>query len=102
MYPHVNPDHYSLPNESGARLRCVIVVMRHHKRTPDNLHLSERTLNPITGWNCSSIIPHSHTLAGRLKYSPQQGHLFPTLLQIAYGRVRATLVSLPVRGLTMP
>ncbi|KAI6142938.1 histidine phosphatase superfamily [Pisolithus tinctorius] len=49
---------------SGARLRCVIVVMRHHKRTPDNLHLSERTLNPITGWNCSSIIPHNRIWAG--------------------------------------
>ncbi|KIN93474.1 hypothetical protein M404DRAFT_171145 [Pisolithus tinctorius Marx 270] len=58
--PHVNLDHYSFPNESGARLRFVVVVMRHHKRTPDNLYLSERTLNPITGWDCSSIIPQSY------------------------------------------
>ncbi|KAI6006206.1 phosphoglycerate mutase-like protein [Pisolithus orientalis] len=32
--PHANPDHYSLPNESGARLRFVVVVMQHHKLGP--------------------------------------------------------------------
>ncbi|KAI6025496.1 hypothetical protein EDC04DRAFT_2722569, partial [Pisolithus marmoratus] len=58
--PHVNPDHYSLPDEAGARLEFVVVVMRHHKRTPDNLYPSERTLNPTNGWDCSSIIPQSY------------------------------------------
>ncbi|KAI6098881.1 phosphoglycerate mutase-like protein, partial [Pisolithus croceorrhizus] len=58
--PHVNPDHYSMPNESDVRLEVVIVAMRHHKRTPDNLFPSERTLNPTAGWDCSSIISQSY------------------------------------------
>lgn len=58
--PHVNPDHYSMPDKSDMQLEFVIVAMRHHKRTPDNLYPSERTLNPTTGWDCSSIIPQSY------------------------------------------
>lgn len=58
--PHVNPDHYSMPDESDTRLKFVIVAMRHHKRTPDNLYPSERTVDPTTAWDCSSIIPQSY------------------------------------------
>ncbi|KIM51609.1 hypothetical protein SCLCIDRAFT_142949 [Scleroderma citrinum Foug A] len=50
--PHINADHYSLPNENST-LVFVAMVMRHHKRTPDNLYPSEHTLNPPSGWNCS-------------------------------------------------
>ncbi|KAI6042319.1 hypothetical protein EDC04DRAFT_2659413 [Pisolithus marmoratus] len=57
---HVNPDHFSLLDEAGARLEFVVVVMRHHKRTPDSLYPSERTLNPTNGWDCSSIILQSY------------------------------------------
>ncbi|KAI5999955.1 phosphoglycerate mutase-like protein [Pisolithus albus] len=58
--PHVNPDHYSMPDESDTRLTFVIVAMRHHKRTPDNLYPSERTVDSTTEWDCSSIIPQSY------------------------------------------
>lgn len=49
-----------MPDESDTRLTFVIVAMRHHKRTPDNLYPSERTVDSTTEWDCSSIIPQSY------------------------------------------
>jgi len=55
--PHVNAKHYILPtNDSKAQLVYMNVVMRHHKRTPDNLYPSENSLNPVEGWDCSDFI----------------------------------------------
>jgi len=65
--PHVNAAHYELPpNCTGANLVHVSVVMRHHKRTPDNLAPSERALNPPTGWTCSdaAAVQFTYDLGG--------------------------------------
>lgn len=48
--PHVNAAHYSRPDVSGAKLVYLNTVMRHHKRTPDNLYPQENMLN--TPWDC--------------------------------------------------
>ncbi|KAL4071479.1 histidine phosphatase superfamily [Scleroderma yunnanense] len=58
--PHINAGHYVLPNASTATLVFVAMVMRHHKRTPDNLYPSEHTLNPSSGWNCSDIPTYAY------------------------------------------
>ncbi|KZT03230.1 phosphoglycerate mutase-like protein [Laetiporus sulphureus 93-53] len=51
--PHVNAKHYMLPdNASNAELVYTNVVIRHHKRTPDNLYPHENELNAIP-WLCS-------------------------------------------------
>ncbi|KII94408.1 hypothetical protein PLICRDRAFT_101602 [Plicaturopsis crispa FD-325 SS-3] len=52
--PHVNAAHYAKPtNVEGAELVYMNVMMRHHKRTPDNLLPNENEFNPSTGWNCA-------------------------------------------------
>ncbi|KAH9966321.1 phosphoglycerate mutase-like protein [Lactifluus volemus] len=66
--PHVNAAHYDLPPQAlssdGAQLIHVSVVMRHHKRTPDNLAPSERALNPPMGWDCSGVEQLTYDLGG--------------------------------------
>ncbi|KAG6372592.1 phosphoglycerate mutase-like protein [Boletus reticuloceps] len=54
--PHVNSQHYPAPEDPTATLEYMNVVIRHHKRTPDNLYPNERPLNPISGWNCDDFI----------------------------------------------
>ncbi|KAF7424379.1 hypothetical protein PC9H_009686 [Pleurotus ostreatus] len=51
--PHVNAAHYSSPK--NAKLEYVNVVIRHHKRTPDNLYPQESQLNPPSGWDCTDF-----------------------------------------------
>ncbi|KAI0341131.1 phosphoglycerate mutase-like protein [Trametopsis cervina] len=51
--PHVVPAHYTLPIAKGAKLVYVNTVIRHHKRTPDNLYPGENMLN--TPWDCSDF-----------------------------------------------
>ncbi|EKM52252.1 uncharacterized protein PHACADRAFT_176271 [Phanerochaete carnosa HHB-10118-sp] len=51
--PHVNAAHYTMPNVSGAKLVYLNAVIRHHKRTPDNLYPQENVLN--TPWDCSDF-----------------------------------------------
>ncbi|KAG6330872.1 hypothetical protein ID866_8217 [Astraeus odoratus] len=61
--PHVNADNYSLshPSDSSVTsLAFVVMIMRHHKRTPDNLYPSEGSLNPHGGWDCSDVWTHSY------------------------------------------
>ncbi|KZS89478.1 phosphoglycerate mutase-like protein [Sistotremastrum niveocremeum HHB9708] len=58
--PHVNEAHYSRPPSTNATLIHVTLMMRHHKRTPDNLYPNENALNPVEGWDCSSFIQENH------------------------------------------
>ncbi|KZT33072.1 phosphoglycerate mutase-like protein [Sistotremastrum suecicum HHB10207 ss-3] len=58
--PHVNEAHYSRPPSTNATLIHVTLMMRHHKRTPDNLYPNENALNPAEGWDCSSFIQENH------------------------------------------
>ncbi|KAI0799747.1 phosphoglycerate mutase-like protein [Irpex lacteus] len=51
--PHVVPAHYTLPSVKEAKLVYVNTVIRHHKRTPDNLYPQENPLN--TPWDCSDF-----------------------------------------------
>ncbi|EJD04724.1 phosphoglycerate mutase-like protein [Fomitiporia mediterranea MF3/22] len=57
--PHVNAAHYSKPTLSNGdgepELVYVNAIIRHHKRTPDNLYPNEAELNPASGWDCSDI-----------------------------------------------
>ncbi|KAN0129956.1 phosphoglycerate mutase [Lactarius tabidus] len=70
--PHVNAAHYELPPQasaagvSDAQLLHVSVVMRHHKRTPDNLAPLEGTLGPPEGatWDCSGAVQLTYDLGG--------------------------------------
>lgn len=58
--PHVNAKHYQLPvNAPNATLVYMNVVLRHHKRTPDNLYPDENELNAIP-WNCSDFLQFSY------------------------------------------
>ncbi|KAJ3529634.1 hypothetical protein NM688_g7829 [Phlebia brevispora] len=50
--PHVNAEHYTRPNVTGAKLVYMNAIIRHHKRTPDNLYPVESPLNPPAGWDC--------------------------------------------------
>lgn len=55
--PHVNAAHYSVPpNSSSAELVYMNVMIRHHKRTPDNAYPDENMLNPATGWTCTDFL----------------------------------------------
>ncbi|KAH8989038.1 phosphoglycerate mutase-like protein [Lactarius hatsudake] len=71
--PHINAAHYELPPQAvaagpgAAQLLHVTVVMRHHKRTPDNLAPLERTLGPPGGaaWDCASAIQLTYDLGGK-------------------------------------
>ncbi|KAH9017569.1 phosphoglycerate mutase-like protein, partial [Lactarius pseudohatsudake] len=71
--PHVNAAHYELPPQAvaagpgAAQLLHVSVVMRHHKRTPDNLAPLERTLGPPGGaaWDCASAVQLTYDLGGK-------------------------------------
>ncbi|KDQ50599.1 hypothetical protein JAAARDRAFT_41911 [Jaapia argillacea MUCL 33604] len=58
--PHVNAQHYVEPEHEGVRLVYLNVMMRHHKRTPDNLYPNENSLNPSSGWDCSSFLQYSY------------------------------------------
>ncbi|KAL0960733.1 hypothetical protein HGRIS_005757 [Hohenbuehelia grisea] len=60
--PHVNSAHYSSPPVKDAKLVYLNVVMRHHKRTPDNLYPRENELNPPAGWDCTDL--HQMLYAG--------------------------------------
>ncbi|KAF7979741.1 hypothetical protein HWV62_41116 [Athelia sp. TMB] len=60
--PHVNLAHYDVP-DTAAELVHVTAIMRHHKRTPDNLYPDENSLNPFAGWDCTDIKLQSY--AGR-------------------------------------
>ncbi|KAI0312124.1 histidine phosphatase superfamily [Amylostereum chailletii] len=51
--PHVHAAHYRAPD--GAVLVYLNGMMRHHKRTPDNLYPDENALNPAAGWDCANI-----------------------------------------------
>ncbi|KAL6303379.1 phosphoglycerate mutase-like protein [Sparassis latifolia] len=58
--PHVNSKHYSTPTEAeDASLVYLNVVMRHHKRTPDNLYPNENELNSVP-WNCWNMRQYSY------------------------------------------
>ncbi|KAI0032631.1 phosphoglycerate mutase-like protein [Vararia minispora EC-137] len=52
--PHASKAHWT-PAGAGARLVYALTVVRHHKRTPDNLIPSERVFNPPVGWTCADI-----------------------------------------------
>ncbi|KAN0078177.1 Histidine phosphatase superfamily [Tylopilus felleus] len=58
--PHVNSQHYTQPEDPAATLEYLNVVIRHHKRTPDNLYPDELSLNPISGWNCTDFIQQDY------------------------------------------
>ncbi|KAF8484365.1 phosphoglycerate mutase-like protein [Gautieria morchelliformis] len=59
--PHVNAAHYSVPpNSSGAELVYMNVMVRHHKRTPDNLYPTENQLNPPSGWVCTDFLESTY------------------------------------------
>ncbi|KAI0293662.1 phosphoglycerate mutase-like protein [Multifurca ochricompacta] len=65
--PHINALHYAPPPlavSAAGQLVHVSVVMRHHKRTPDNLAPSERALNPPMGWDCSKAVQLTYDLGG--------------------------------------
>lgn len=49
--PHVNAAHYVKPPQD-AELVYLNMLMRHHKRTPDNLYPQENSVNKVP-WNCS-------------------------------------------------
>ncbi|EMD35002.1 hypothetical protein CERSUDRAFT_157771 [Gelatoporia subvermispora B] len=58
--PHLNAEHYSKPdNVTDPKLVFLNVVMRHHKRTPDNLYPNENELNAIP-WNCTNFHQFSY------------------------------------------
>jgi len=57
--PHVNTEHYHLPEAENASLVYLNVVMRHHKRTPDNRYPNENELNSVP-WNCSNFHQYSY------------------------------------------
>ncbi|TFY78410.1 hypothetical protein EWM64_g5599 [Hericium alpestre] len=59
--PHVNAKHYAVPNEAhGSELVYLNVMIRHHKRTPDNLYPTENVLNPPAGWNCTNFMQFNY------------------------------------------
>ncbi|KIJ51212.1 hypothetical protein M422DRAFT_158528 [Sphaerobolus stellatus SS14] len=59
--PHVNAAHYSTPpNATGAELIYMNVMIRHHKRTPDNLYPNENMLNPEAGWDCTDFLESTY------------------------------------------
>ncbi|KAH9911777.1 phosphoglycerate mutase-like protein [Epithele typhae] len=58
--PHVNGQHYTKPtNASHAKLVYLNAVIRHHKRTPDNLYPSENELNALP-WDCTDFPQFSY------------------------------------------
>ncbi|KIJ59604.1 hypothetical protein HYDPIDRAFT_33044 [Hydnomerulius pinastri MD-312] len=58
--PHVNAQHYVVPEDREATLVFLNAVIRHHKRTPDNLYPNERSLNPASGWNCEDFLQQDY------------------------------------------
>ncbi|THH16964.1 hypothetical protein EW146_g3768 [Bondarzewia mesenterica] len=58
--PHVNAKYYEPPPLEEAELVYLNVMIRHHKRTPDNLYPSENELNPAAGWDCSNFLEFSY------------------------------------------
>ncbi|KAH8115072.1 phosphoglycerate mutase-like protein [Phellopilus nigrolimitatus] len=63
--PHVNTAHYSKPtNISEAELVYMNVMIRHHKRTPDNLYPDENALNPADGWDCTNFLQMNYGAGG--------------------------------------
>ncbi|KAF8498089.1 phosphoglycerate mutase-like protein [Russula emetica] len=81
--PHVNAAHYELPpnatSTGGSQLIHVSVIMRHHKRTPDNTAPSERNINPQAGWICSDeAIQFTYDLCGAaIAHDPMTPHDHP-------------------------
>ncbi|KAF8517913.1 phosphoglycerate mutase-like protein [Hysterangium stoloniferum] len=73
--PHVNAAHYTVPsNSSGAELVYMNVMIRHHKRTPDNLYPSENELNPQPGWVCTYFLESTYgSLQGK---NGRSAHIF--------------------------
>ncbi|RPD63478.1 phosphoglycerate mutase-like protein [Lentinus tigrinus ALCF2SS1-6] len=62
--PHVNAKHYSLPaNASHPKLVYMNAVIRHHKRSPDNLYPEENELNSVP-WDCSDFSQFSYGGSG--------------------------------------
>ncbi|KAI0772316.1 phosphoglycerate mutase-like protein [Trametes elegans] len=62
--PHVNPAHYYRPtNASHARLVYLNSVIRHHKRTPDNIYPNENELNAVP-WDCADFKQYSYGCGG--------------------------------------
>ncbi|KAI0743062.1 phosphoglycerate mutase-like protein [Daedaleopsis nitida] len=62
--PHVNAKHYSKPtNALHAKLVYMNAVIRHHKRSPDNLYLQENELNAIP-WDCADFTQFSYGGSG--------------------------------------
>ncbi|KAI0698791.1 phosphoglycerate mutase-like protein [Earliella scabrosa] len=58
--PHVNRAHYTKPsNVSHAKLVYMNAVIRHHKRTPDNLYPQENELNGVP-WDCADFPQFSY------------------------------------------
>ncbi|KAI0659475.1 phosphoglycerate mutase-like protein [Cubamyces menziesii] len=58
--PHVNAEHYQRPaNAPHAKLVYLNVVIRHHKRTPDNLYPNENELNAVP-WDCADFEQFSY------------------------------------------
>ncbi|KAH0835629.1 phosphoglycerate mutase-like protein [Lanmaoa asiatica] len=60
MHPHISSQHYPKPRDPEAKLEYLNVVIRHHKRTPDNIYPDEQSLNPISGWNCDDFIQQDY------------------------------------------
>jgi len=57
--PHINAKHYVEPSVAGSKLVYLNVIMRHHKRTPDNLYPQENELNSKI-WNCTDFHQFSY------------------------------------------
>ncbi|KIP12191.1 hypothetical protein PHLGIDRAFT_62597 [Phlebiopsis gigantea 11061_1 CR5-6] len=57
--PHVNAEHYTVPEIKDAKLVYLNTVIRHHKRTPDNLYPEENSLNAIP-WDCTDFEQFSY------------------------------------------
>ncbi|KAI0758759.1 phosphoglycerate mutase-like protein [Fomes fomentarius] len=58
--PHVNAEHYFKPTSvPHAKLVYMTAVIRHHKRTPDNLYPQENELNAMP-WDCADFAQFSY------------------------------------------
>ncbi|KAI0369550.1 phosphoglycerate mutase-like protein [Pilatotrama ljubarskyi] len=58
--PHVTAKHYRRPaNAPEAKLVYLNAVIRHHKRTPDNLYPNENELNSVP-WDCADFMQYTY------------------------------------------
>ncbi|KAI0633152.1 phosphoglycerate mutase-like protein [Trametes polyzona] len=84
--PHVNAEHYRAPTHaSHAKLVNLNAVIRHHKRTPDNLYPKENELNTFP-WECADFMQYSYGGGGaRIFHETASPPWHPFLSQIWNG-----------------